>query len=108
MRKVENFVKNIETKEDLIKYYESIPEKKWTIDKFHTESYGAYCALGHIGANNNNSDEQEKAIFSKLKTILGFEKNRSRDSITVFIGRINDGENKEYQQPSLNREYLPF
>jgi hypothetical protein len=107
--KAKKFLKMVETKEDLIRMVEKIPNKQWYVGNFSNNKEDAFCFLGHIGVDQAYDSEDERPIFFKLKQLLGMNpKSYSRGKIVERIGGINDGDNRLYKQATPKQRILAF
>lgn len=100
-------MENINDINDLIKFYEQIPENKWCcynfkayMDKELKEENCVRCAIGHLGVDKS-SDLETKGIRKKLKQI-GIETNHLEMPVLAFI---NDGNGYYKNRITLIEKY---
>lgn len=67
-----------------LKFFDSIPEDKWIVGKWHNEDKTKFCAMGHLGSDSEKGTSQE--AFD-LGNILGCNP-----------AAINDGKNRFYKE----------
>lgn len=98
-----------------IRKFEPIPEYNWTVNTF--VDYDKCCANGHCGIySENQTTEEAQALITVLRNTIITPKNVqihfintkrfNQGAYSFKAALINDGETKEYQQPTPKQRIL--
>lgn len=93
-----------------IKKFEAIPKNQWTTAMFVNTKDGSKCAGGHCGLSPSQNCTEEAIALAKLleplkKTLINGNPGYD-DVIFDNITTINDGQAKEYSQPTPKQRIL--
>jgi hypothetical protein len=95
------------TVEYFINKFEAIPEENWCTLSFMNGN--AKCAYGHCGVFNRDTFESKHTPESSALTYLTTgQPIKSDDIICAVIDKVNDGDHKDYPQPTPKQPVLAF
>lgn len=92
-------IDKINSLDELIYFYESIPEEKWTTGAFKTPD-GKCCSIGHLGYEKF-ADTYEN---EKLMNLIPYEKYSCLSMPSPQLIQVNDGDNGFIKYGSTPKE----